>query len=367
MDDLNYWLILNRCPRLSPRKLFKLLEHCKTPQAIVEGSAKEWKQWGFSEKTISFLKGDIESSIKSDINWVQQHNCHILRFIDKQYPVLLKEIVDPPLVLYVQGEPSILNHPQIAVVGSRNPTPQGKDNAINFGRALSQSGLTITSGMALGIDGAAHQGAISTDCKTIAVIGTGLDRVYPARHKQLAHEIVNNGAIVSEFPIGTGVKPGHFPRRNRIISGLSLGVLVVEAAIKSGSLISAHMAMDQGREVFAIPGSIHNTLARGCHLLIQQGAKLVETANDIVEELSAMALFQTRQIATNNAPTNKHNFELDNEQQMILGAVDFDNTTIDQIIVRTDLPSEVVSGTLLILELENLIYSTTNGYCKRGD
>ncbi len=370
MDDLHYWLTLNRCPQFGPRKLFRLLEHSQTVEAIVNSTEQQWLQWQLSQSSIDFLKSDLAKAIKPDLDWQQQNDCHILTFNDADYPKLLREIADPPPVLFVQGEIKLLNQPQLAIVGSRNPTPQGKHNATSFAKALGDAGLTITSGLALGIDGIAHQSALNANHKTIAVTGTGLDRIYPARHKNLAIEITQQGALVSEFPIGTGVRPGHFPRRNRIISGLSLGVLVVEAAIKSGSLISAHLSMDQGREVFAIPGSIHNSLAKGCHQLIREGVKLVETANDVIEELSAIARFNPQQInalETKSEPTSQQNlYRPDQQQQIILDAIDYENTAIDEIINRTDLPTEVVSGTLLILELEGIIHSTVSGYCKRG-
>ena len=205
-----------------------------------------------------------------------------------EYPALLKRIDNPPPILYIKGNYTLLNDPQLAIIGSRNPTQSGTDNATSFARHLGKTGLCITSGLALGIDGSAHQGALLGNAPTIAVIATGIDRVYPAAHRDLAHKIVENGAIVSEFPIGTQPKAENFPRRNRIISGLSYGTLVVEAALQSGSLITARLAMEQNREVFAIPSSIHNPLAKGCHQLIRQGAKLVETAEDILEEMASV-------------------------------------------------------------------------------
>jgi len=214
---------------------------------------------------------------------------HILTLHDPAYPALLKEIADPPPLLFVRGDPAVLSRPQLGIVGSRNPTPGGRSLAEDFARSLSRCGLVVTSGMALGIDAAGHRGALRGGGTTLAVAGTGPDRIYPARHRDLARAIVEQGAIISEFAPGTPALPSNFPRRNRIISGLSLGVLVVEAACRSGSLITARLAAEQGREVFALPGSIHNPLARGCHHLIRQGAKLVEDIEDIVEELGPLA------------------------------------------------------------------------------
>jgi len=245
----------------------------------------------------------------------------------------------------------LLNQPQIAIVGSRNPSPQGVQTAQQFATTLAQYGFVITSGLALGIDAAAHQGALAASGRTIAVAGTGLDRVYPARHKQLATDILQHGTIISEFPPGTAAKANHFPRRNRIISGLCLGLLVVEAAKQSGSLITARLALEQNREVFAIPGSIHNPLARGCNALIRQGAKLVETTDDIFEELGQY----------NQQPTNKpaENFKttLDPEQENLLNLVQFSPTTIDYLIEETGLSIEIISSILLVLELEGYIAS----------
>ncbi len=372
MDDLTHWLILNRTPGFSSRRIFELLEHVEHPAQILSGSNSQLKKWGLGEKAIHFLSHDPGKQIEKDLNWLGD-NKHIVTFNDAQYPRLLKEISDPPLVLFVQGAVALMSQPQLAIVGSRNPTTQGKNNAEEFASALSLSGLIVTSGMALGVDAAAHQGALKSQQPTVAVMGTGLDRVYPAKHRDLARCIAEQGALVSEFPIGTGVKPGHFPRRNRIISGLSLGVLVVEAAIKSGSLITAKLAMDQGRDVFAIPGSIHNPLAKGCHHLIRDGAKLVETANDVVEELAAMALFEANDDLLQKIHTKTPSSletgtllagNLDNEQQAILEAVDYSTTTVDEIVTRCNLSVEVVSGSLLILELEGYVASEQGGYCK---
>ena len=240
---------------------------------------------GLKPPSVEVIRHPDWTIIDNDLAWLSQNNNYAITFNEANYPYQLKEIADPPPILFVRGNPDLLAAPQIAIVGSRNPSASGEETAFNFAKTLSQHGFTITSGLALGIDAASHRGALSAKGYTIAVAGTGLDRVYPARHKDLATEIVNTGAIISEFPPGTTAKANHFPRRNRIISGLCQGLLVVEAAKQSGSLITARMALEQNREVFAIPGSIHNPLARGCNALIRQGAKLVETTQDILEEL----------------------------------------------------------------------------------
>ena len=278
------------------------------------------------------------------------------------YPALLREIDTPPALLFVKGNIGALNLPQIAIVGSRHHSTAGQQNARAFARHLAGSGFTITSGLALGIDGAAHQGALETG-STIAVLGTGADVVYPRRHQALYADIIaKGGAIVSEFPPGTPARAGNFPQRNRIISGLSLGVLVVEAALKSGSLITARLAMEQGREVFTIPGSIHNPSAKGCHQLIRQGATLVETADDIINELGGMLAYKaqgTEQIATPNSTS-----ALDDTASRILDKLGFDPTDLDSLMARTQLAPAVLSGLLVQLELEGWVEQRAGMYTR---
>lgn len=293
--------------------------------------------------------------IDSDLVWIDQPNNWAITIEDALYPPLLKELSDPPPVLFVRGNIALLTLPQIAIVGSRNPSTMGKETAFEFAKSLSHCGFVITSGLALGIDAASHQGALNVGGFTIAVAGTGLDRVYPARHKDLATEIVNKGAMVSEFPPGTTAKANHFPRRNRIISGLSQGLLVVEAAKQSGSLITARMALEQNREVFAIPGSIHNPLARGCNALIREGAKLVETTQDILEELN-----QYNQQDT-DLPIATMQSILDLGQQTLLNRVQFSPTSIDDLVADSGEPVEIISSMLLILELQGYLEATAGG------
>lgn len=293
--------------------------------------------------------------IDYDLSWLEQKNNSVITFNDTNYPPQLKEITDPPPVLFVRGNPDLLSLPQIAIVGSRNPSSLGVETAFNFAKTLSHHGFVITSGLALGIDAASHRGALNAKGYTVAVAGTGLDRVYPARHKELATEIVNTGVMISEFPPGTAAKANHFPRRNRIISGLCQGLLVVEAAKQSGSLISARMALEQNREVFAIPGSIHNPLARGCNALIREGAKLVETTQDILEELNQYNQQDEKLLSFPVQST------LDLEQQTLLNRVMFSPTSIDNLVENTGESVEVISSMLLILELQGYLEATAGG------
>jgi len=293
--------------------------------------------------------------IDYDLDWLEQQNNGVLTFNDTNYPLQLKEIADPPPILFVRGNPDLLTLPQIAIVGSRNPSALGKETAFSFARTLSLCGFVITSGLALGIDGASHRGALNAKGYTVAVAGTGLDRVYPARHKELATEIVNTGVMISEFPPGTTAKANHFPRRNRIISGLCQGLLVVEAAKQSGSLITARMALEQNREVFAIPGSIHNPLARGCNALIREGAKLVETTQDILEELNQYYQQDEKLLSQTTQST------LDLEQQTLLNRIMFSPTSIDHLVENTGESVEAISSMLLILELQGYLEATAGG------
>lgn len=281
---------------------------------------------------------------------------HVLTLGDPHYPAELLQTQDPPLLLYVLGQLGALQHPQrLAIVGSRNPTPQGALNARQFAHALGQAGVCVVSGLALGVDGAAHEGALEAGAPTIAVVGTGLDRVYPSRHRDLAHRIAAQGALVSEYPLGTPPLSPNFPKRNRIIAGLSQGTLVVEAALQSGSLITARQAAEQGREVFAIPGSIHSPQARGCHALIRQGAKLVESAQDILEELRVPdPLAQPRQ----PAPEPQ-------QEDGLLAVMGFDPVGLDALQARCGLDTATLQARLLELELDGHIGRLPGGLLQR--
>ncbi len=389
-DELQPWVTLWRVSGVGPKNFQKLLSNIDDPATVLSSNMSTLTQAGISEKLAHAIldsKTNQETAIP-DIDWLNEaDNHHIITIHCNEYPELLKRISDPPPLLYVHGKLSLLKDPQIAIVGSRNPTQGGTNNAYEFAKHLGQTGFCITSGLALGVDGTAHSGALEVNTPTIAVIATGIDRVYPAKHREIAHKIADNGAIVTEFPIGTQPKSSNFPRRNRIISGLSYGTLVVEAAQQSGSLITARLAMEQNREVFAIPGSIHNPLARGCHQLIRQGAKLVETAQDILEEMSAVIdvseLQDDQQISANastarsttsetdiktdssdtKAPAKTQSLDppADDDQQVILNEMGFDPISIDQLIVRTGINTASLSASLLMLELQNQIASNGGG------
>jgi DNA processing protein len=351
---IKYWLALVRLHGIGSQTILKLLEHFQ-PDQVFSASRATLEMAGCGQKLIEALQNPNWSLVEQDLEWLQQPENFALTLHDDQYPVQLKEIANPPPVLFVKGDPSVLTTPQIAIVGSRNPSAMGVKTALEFAQALAGAGLTITSGMALGIDAASHQGAIQALGHTIAVAGTGLDRVYPACHKQLARQIVDHGALISEFPPGTLAKASHFPRRNRIISGLCLGLLVVEAAQQSGSLITARLALEQNREVFAIPGSIHNPLARGCNALIRQGAKLVETAEDIFEEL-VFYNQSHREIEQKNTQIG-----LDLEQQKLLNLIAYNPTTVDTLVQESGWSVDAISSMLLVLELKGYIAAAAGG------
>ena len=365
-EELESWIALWRVSGVGSKNFLKLLQSFKNPQAVFDASSESLKHAGISQNLANAIIDSKESdSAKPDLAWLEAADNHFIITINcAEYPSLLKQADSPPPLLYIHGNLSIMNDPKLAIVGSRNPTQSGLSNAYEFAKHLGQTGFCITSGLALGIDGIAHKGALDASAPTIAVIATGIDRVYPAKHRDLAHKIVETGAIMSEFPIGTQPRSGNFPRRNRIISGLSHGTLVVEAALRSGSLITARLASEQGREVFAIPGSIHNPLARGCHQLIRQGAKLVETAQDILEEMSSvidLSQINHIEIEHDEKETNDVSEGVDPEHQHLLDQMGFDPVPIDQLVDRTGYKAESISAMLLIMELQNQVSSNGGG------
>jgi DNA processing protein len=364
--DLSYWIATSHLSGVKTSKLLSWLEQRGDFQSLFSASAAVLVAAQFTAADIDNIKNVPWRTIEAERSWYEQQGL-VLCLQDPRYPPLLKEIADPPLVLYVYGDVQLLSLPQLAIVGSRNPSPLGQQTAARFARALATEGLVITSGLALGIDGACHQATLAAQGKTIAVMGTGLNQIYPQAHRGLAEKLMQQGAIISELPLNTPPSPWNFPRRNRIISGLSLGVLVVEAALRSGSLITARCAVEQNREVFAIPGSIHHPLARGCHQLIRQGAKLVESAQDIMEELTALTAFVKRResLSPENSPAVAHSLnDLDAAHKVVLDHVDRAVTAFDAIRLRSGLTTSEVSSILLSLELNGCIQVVQGGYIR---
>lgn len=354
-------MALLRAPGIGPARFVKLVSNFGSPGAVFAAHRRDWEAVGLVGPTLDYLGAPDWEQVERDMAWLADSHNHMLCLGEPPYPPLLRQIPAPPPILFVRGNPDCLSAHQIAIVGTRNPTVAGRENALQFAAHLANAGLVITSGLALGIDAEAHRGALLQQGCTIAVMGTGLDRIYPARHRELAHEICEqSGALVSELPPGTNALPEHFPRRNRIISGLSLGALIIEASLRSGSLITARLAAEQGREVFAIPGSIHNPMAKGCHRLIRQGAKLVENATDILEELTPLAA-----VAVDSLPEKKETIvsepELDEEYQQLLKNLGQEPVSIDLLVERCGLTPEAVSSMLLILELQGVVASVPGG------
>ncbi len=371
-DELAYWLALLRAPRVGSVTFARLLEDFNSPRQLFNASAAQWQAQGLNAKLQAYLRTPDWVEVEQDLAWSAQAGHQILTWNQAAYPARLKEIHDPPPLLFVQGKIELLSMPQIAIVGSRNPSQNGEETAQEFAHYLAAAGWVITSGMALGIDAASHRGALASTGYTIAVAGTGLNNVYPSKHQALAEQIRTQGALVSEFPPDTPVRHVHFPRRNRIISGMSLGTLVVEATLRSGSLITARQATEQGREVFAIPGSIHNPLAKGCHALIKEGAKLVESAQDILEELHTFSPgIVPPQIGNNLSPTQHaaQKDRLDEDYSHLCKHMSIgEPISIDSLVERCGLTAEAVSSMLLILELRGLVNSLPGGnYARVGN
>jgi DNA processing protein len=369
-DELAAWLRLSLTPSIGDEGARKLLAAFGPPPSIFQQSAAALRQVISTAQVEALLTepAELAALVQATWDWLEQDRLHreVVTLGAPRYPASLLNIDGPPLMLYMMGRIDLALDPDhsIAIVGSRNPTPQGALNARQFGQALSQAGLTVVSGMALGVDGAAHEGALeakgasASGLVTIAVVGTGLDRVYPKTHLQLAHRIAEQGLIISEYPLGTPPLSANFPRRNRLIAGLSCATLVVEATLKSGSLITARLAADQGKEVFAIPGSIHSAQSKGCHALIRQGAKLVEAAQDILEELpNASALTPN----SSSTPTEAASPPLD----ALFEALGFDPVSLDVLQARTGLPTAQLQAKLMSLELESEVARLPGGLFQR--
>ena len=327
-------------------------------------------RFGLSDEAVAAISNPDEARIESDLQWLSDSNHHLLCWDDDAYPVLLRRITNPPAALFIDGDPGCLWQPQIAVIGSRNPTAGGLDHARDFAATLARQGMTITSGLASGIDTAAHKAALDAGALTIAVNGTGLDMVYPNSSRAVAERIRSQGAMVSELPLGSAPKRQHFPSRNRIISGLSLAVLVIEAGLNSGTLITARKAAEQGRDVFALPGSLNNPMAKGCHRLIREGARLVETTADIMQELGPVAaelqmeIRQRLDLFDNTAekPARPPATLLDDaDYRTVWDVLGYDAKPVDVIIEQTGLSAREISSMLLMMELKGMIKKHGNG------
>ena len=359
-DNIRAWLILgNAWVRASDYDL--LVDRFGEPGDIIAQSSSALRNTGIESAVAGAIANSDEALIQSELDWLQHDRHHILTVADADYPELLRRIDEPPVLLYINGNPDVLDLPSLAIVGSRNPTNGGARNAHDFAQHLGSAGFCIVSGLAQGIDAAAHHGALDGGAATIAFLGNGIDRIYPAVNQELACAIAAHGALVSEFPLGVLPQRRHFPQRNRLISGISLGTIVVEAARRSGSLITARLAGEQGREVFALPGSIHNPLARGCHQLIRQGAKLVETAEDIVSELAPLAAHVLQNAVESTAKRTSSEND-DEEYQALVKFLSHDPIHVDELVRQSGLTIDEVSSMLLILELEGKVEKLAGGH-----
>jgi DNA processing protein len=350
------WLQLSLTPGLGPSALRGLLRKYGLPQSIVGRSDAELRAHAPGDWVRALRSDEVNRSVERALEWARRPGHFVITLADAEYSRSLLEIADPPSLLYARGRIELLHAPALAVVGSRNASPQGLQNAERFSKAFSEAGLTIVSGLALGIDAAAHRGGLRAPGSTIAVLGAGVDVAYPSRNAALAEEIAERGLLLSEFPLGAAPAAHHFPRRNRLISGLSQGCLVVEAALASGSLITARTAADQGREVFAIPGSIHSPLAKGCHALIKAGAKLIESAEDVLAELPG-ARMAPRPVATIAARSDSPGGLLD--------YMGHDPVDVDLLCLRADMPVDRVTSELLQLELDGRVAALPGGLYQR--
>ncbi len=365
-DELFAWVTLARVPRLGVEVLSSALELLGGAAEVVHASSMARRAAGLSVTACAYLDSTAAAPSRLERRWFDGADHHLIPFNDPRFPNPLREASGCPVALYVAGKISPLSQAQIAVVGSRNPSPQGRATAAAFAEVLASSGLGITSGLAEGIDSAAHMGALRAEGTTLAVLGNGLDLVYPRCNAYLSDRIRRSGALISEFAPGTPPRRSHFPRRNRIIAGLSLGTLVVEAARRSGSLITARLANERGRDVFAVPGSIYNPLSRGCHELIRCGAKLVETPQDILGELNHPAVWGPifdDAAAPVAAPPSAGG--MDKDRKILLDALGFDPADLDVLVVRTGLKPEAVSSMMLILELEGHVQAAPGGRYSR--
>ena len=365
-SETGFWLLLSCLPKFRSRRQQAVVERLGELDRLATCNAATLRALGLQTDTIGALEAwqygvtshPVVARVLTIYRDCQHHQIDLMTIADEDYPASLRNIHDAPLLLYLKGDRALASKPQLSIVGSRNASRAGLEHARAFAAALGSQGLLVTSGLALGIDGAAHAGALDAGFPTIAVIGNGIDRPYPYRHRTLADRVVSKGLLVSEYPPGTDARPAHFPQRNRIISGLSRGILVVEAGLKSGSLITARLALEQGREVFAIPGSIHNPVARGCHELIRQGAALVETVDDICSELeSGWSSWAPEPVLKERQTSGMAAREI-----AVLDALGYDPQSTDQLCNVTGLPADQLMQSLLLLELQGLVDSAPGGF-----
>ena len=354
-NEFDAWLRLSLISGLGNAGLRNLLSAFGSPERVLAARHAELRRLVAAEIAAQIADGGNADAAQQAQAWLDDPVNHIVTLGDTDYPQLLLQTADPPPLLYVKGRRELLNRPALAIVGSRNATAQGIANAEEFAHALSDAGITIASGLAIGVDAAAHRGGLAGAASSIAVVGTGLDVVYPARNRELAHQLAAQGTLISEFALGTPALGANFPRRNRVISGISRGCLVVEAALQSGSLITARFANEQGREVFALPGSIHSPLAKGCHALLKQGAKLVDSANDILEELNLGAV----------TPTAHEVPALDVDAARLLDLLGYEPSSLDALCARASLGANTISTLLLKLEMHGLIENLPGGRYQR--
>lgn len=356
-DTLQNWLALNDVPGLNNQNKLKLIRTFATINHLFHATRDQLEALHLKPESIRAFQQPNWHKIEHSLTWHQSSSHQILHYASPEYPEQLKEIHNPPLILYIKGNKELLNTPQIAMIGSRRPTSAGNENAFHFARCFAENGLTITSGLAKGIDTQAHLGALAATSKTVAVLGSGVDTIYPQSNTKLANTIAEQGLLLSEYAPNTPPKTYHFPERNRIISGLSLGVVIVEATLKSGSLITAKYALEQNKEVFAIPSSIHNAMAKGCHKLIKEGAKLVEGYADVIEEI---AFTPSKPPVTHLKIKEKP--PVNATPCPLLNHIDYAPTSLDLILTRSKISLSIVSSLLIELELKGLISASPNGY-----
>ena len=355
-NDVDAWLRLTLISGLGHATLRKLLSEFGTPEAVLQAPHSDLRCYVAAEIAAQIADGGNGPAAEHAQAWLNDPLNHIVTLADNDFPRQLLQTVDPPPLIYVKGRRELLNRPALAIVGSRNATAQGLATAKDYAQALSDAGLTIVSGLAIGIDAAAHRGGLAGAASSIAVVGTGLDVVYPARNRDLAHQLAAQGALISEFALGTPALAANFPRRNRVISGMCRGCLVVEAALQSGSLITARFANEQGREVFALPGSIHSPLAKGCHALIKQGAKLVDSVNDVLEELN---------LSAHAPPIADAVPALAADAARLLSLLGYEPCGLDALCERLGVGSNIVCGLLLELEMQGLVENLPGGRYQR--